>query len=167
MKTTQASVIDTTGQQGLGKDRGGSDNVARMVYAFGIAIILFGVTALIILRMRSKLPGVASEAAVSAKSFADSTQQSINDELRWLDQSLNLSPEQEAEVRPVVEDEIQERIALLEAPSISTSEQEAQLVHLRNQALEKIRPVLTDRQRVVLQGLEHTESGQGAPRPVD
>ncbi|MGH9444908.1 MAG: hypothetical protein ACRD3O_04160 [Terriglobia bacterium] len=150
----QQTRIDTRQK---GEPRYGRGHEERMMFFFGIAIILLGVTAMIILHVRSALPGLTSEVASDARSLDDSTQQSIADEVQWLDQ--NLSPAQEVEVRPVVEEEVQQRIALLEMPSISTSEQTAQLVELRNHALEEIRPVLTERQRTKLRNLEQ---GEGA-----
>jgi hypothetical protein len=142
--------IEGLGERRARKIRSTAENERLMMFVFGILILLLGVAALFVLHVRTALPATTSVVS-SAK---DGAAQSTDASLQWLGWKLNLSEAQENEIRPVVEKEILERTALLETPEVSTTEQEAQLVDLRNSMLEEIRPVLTERQQSVLHALE-------------
>jgi hypothetical protein len=120
-----------------------------LLRVFGIVVLLLGLVAMIILHARTALPASADISAIEKNA-----PQGASDAVQWLAWKLNLNRTQQQAVRPVVEKELQARAALLQTPEISTTEQEAQLVDLRNSMLEQIRPVLTEQQRLLVQQLE-------------
>jgi Spy/CpxP family protein refolding chaperone len=143
-------VVPLTSEQQPNKRRDKPGHEELMIFVFGIVILLLGFAALFVLHLRTALPATVDEASSLQSGSAPGTDSA----LQWLEWKLNLSRAQENQIRPVVAKEIRERAALLRIPAVSTSEQKAQLVELRNQALEEIRPVLTRRQRSVLHDLE-------------
>lgn len=149
MQVGKTSAIHGVGGRRPGKVPRAADNDRLMVFVAGIVILLLGLAALFVLHVRTALPATAS--VVTAK---DGSSQSTDDALLWLNWKLHLSQAQKNEIRPVVAKEIRERTTLLETPEVSTSEEEAQLVELRNRMLEEIRPVLTGRQQSALRTLE-------------
>jgi hypothetical protein len=142
--------LGMTDERSLNAGQKGTPQQERMLFVFGIVMLLVGITALLILHVRTALPATADRAS----SLQSANIEGTNDALQWLKWKLNLSRTQQEEVKPIVEREILNRSALLEKRAVSDSEQKAQLVELRNRALEEIRPLLTSWQQSLLHSLE-------------
>jgi hypothetical protein len=127
-----------------------SNREEALLRVFAIVVLLLGLLAMIILHVRTALPATLSDVSAVQNAAPAGTQ----DAVEWLAWKLNLSRTQQQQVRPVVEQEIRARAALLGTAEVSESEQRAQLLELRNRALEEIRPVLTNQQQAILTHLE-------------
>lgn len=150
MATQEAGIILEIDKHPRTQHSKQSAREETLLRVFGIVVLLLGLIAMLILHVRTALPATRADAS----SFESSTVPGTDEAVQWLAWKLKLTRTQQQAVRPLVAKEIQARAALLQTPEISTSEQEAQLVDLRNTMLEEIRPVLTDWQRVQLQQLE-------------
>jgi hypothetical protein len=150
MATRGADIITQPHKHAQVKTPEPSNREELLLRVFAIVVLLLGLLAMIILHVRTALPATLSDVS-GVKSAAP---QGTQDALGWLTWKLNLSRAQQQEVRPVLEQEIRARAALLDTAAVSDSEQRAQLVELRNRALEQIRPVLTDQQQRALTALE-------------
>jgi hypothetical protein len=150
MATQETYIITRTGKQRGMKPPKQANREELLLRVFGVAVLLLGLLALVILDVRTALPSSFSDVSAVQNGAPEGTQ----DALEWLAWKLDLSRAQQREVRPVVEQEIRARAALLEAAAVSDLEQRAQLVELRNRALEEIRPVLTGQQQRALTDLE-------------
>jgi hypothetical protein len=153
-ETRQAHLDNPMGELQHSKYRNRRDYKARVTFVSILAILLFGIAIMSVAHARAQSRRLPSRAVIDAGSLQNGSTMRVDDDLRWLGCSLSLSPEQKEEIRPVVEEELRERTAFLETTSPSTLEQEAQLVDLRNHALEEIQAVLTGPQRVRLRELE-------------
>jgi hypothetical protein len=150
MATQEVSIVTHRDKQRPAEDSKKLAREEKLLRVFGIVVLLLGLVAMLILRARTALPATRSDTS----SLQKSTTQGTEDALEWLAWKLDLTRTQQQAVRPVVEQEMQARSALLQTPEVSTSEQEAQLVDLRNTMLAEIQPVLTDRQRTLVRELE-------------
>jgi hypothetical protein len=150
MATQEIKITAQTDRQRRDKSSNQPAREEALLRVFALVVLLLGLIAMIILRVRTALPATLTDISAVQDGAPNGTQ----DALGWLAWKLNLSRSQQQEIRPVVEQEIRARTALLETAEVSESEQRAQLLELRNRALEEIRPVLTNQQQRALTELE-------------
>jgi Spy/CpxP family protein refolding chaperone len=77
--------------------------------------------------------------------------------LAWLTKQLNLTDEQQAKVKPILEDEHKQMMALHEDSSMSRDQKHAKFREIHQNAFNQIRPLLTDEQQKTLADLQEKQ----------
>jgi periplasmic protein CpxP/Spy len=75
-------------------------------------------------------------------------------QLARLSQRLNLTDEQQAKIKPLLEDQHKQMMALREDSSLSREERRAKFQEIRKQTMEKMNPILTSEQQKQLQQMQ-------------
>jgi len=93
------------------------------------------------------------------------TPQSIDQELARLTKDLELTPEQQQQVRPLLQEHHDKIQALLDKnPTASRRELGTQIHAISDQTHREIHALLTDRQKTLEKGMQHRERSGGANR---
>jgi Spy/CpxP family protein refolding chaperone len=75
-------------------------------------------------------------------------------ELDWLSRTLNLTDQQKAQIKPILEDQHKQMMSLRQDTSLSPQEKRAKFMEIRSKTLDKIRPILTEEQRATLEQMQ-------------
>jgi Spy/CpxP family protein refolding chaperone len=97
---------------------------------------------------------------------------SVDDQLKDMTQKLNLTSDQQAKIKPILEDTHQQMQSFMKDESLSREDKVSKLRSLHQSALAKVRDVLTDEQKKKLdqEMRDHMQSQQekkdnpGAPK---
>ncbi|MGH9440191.1 MAG: hypothetical protein ACRD22_20535, partial [Terriglobia bacterium] len=75
-------------------------------------------------------------------------------ELEWLSKKLNLTAEQKAKIKPVLQDEHQQMASIRKDSSLSRQEKMVKFRAVRSKTFAQIRPLLTDAQQNTLRQMQ-------------
>lgn len=86
--------------------------------------------------------------------------------LKGLSTRLNLTEEQQARIKPILEEEFEQIKAIRDDTTLSIGERRAKFDTLRDAAAEKIKPLLTDEQRQKYEKLREQVKERRSKRPA-
>jgi len=82
------------------------------------------------------------------------TRQDPEQRLAWLSQKLNLTEDQKAKIKPLLEEEHSQLLKLHQDTSLSPQDRRVKARDLRAKTFEKMRPILTNDQQATLQQMQ-------------
>jgi Spy/CpxP family protein refolding chaperone len=94
-------------------------------------------------------------------------------ELGWLSDKLQLTDDQKAKIKPLIEDEHKQLTALREDSSLSREEKQGKFRQIRTSTYDQIRPILSEQQQATLKQMEEqrqqamkARQGKGGQAPT-
>jgi len=81
-------------------------------------------------------------------------QMSPERELARLSKELKLTKDQQAKIKPILDNEYQQMSQVREDTSMSWQDRRAKFMDIRNKSMAQVRPILTDKQQAKLQQIQ-------------
>lgn len=90
----------------------------------------------------------------------------VDQRLQRMTQQLNLTPDQQEKIKPILENESTQMQGLREDTSLSQEDRMAKMKQIRENTSSQINPILTpDQQTKYVEMMSHMGRGQGGPKP--
>jgi periplasmic protein CpxP/Spy len=90
---------------------------------------------------------------------------SVDDQVKMMSDRLNLTPDQQTKIKPVLEDQRTQAQALRKDESLSDDDRRSKMRTLRESTNSKIRDVLTDDQKKQFDEMQQQMRDRGRPQP--
>ncbi len=133
------------------RHRGLRQNRNMLIFTF--AVITAGVLA-ILFSTGTAFPAQSPQTTEQGGWHRGAMRQRSGHELEWLSKKLNLTAEQKAKIKPVLQDEHQQIASIRKDSSLSRQEKMVKFRAVRSKTFAQIRPLLTDAQQNTLHQMQ-------------
>src|SRR5262249_30319553 len=104
-----------------------------------------------------------SQGASSAQGSAVGSSQ-VDETIAWLTQSVNLTPDQQTKLRPILQGEVTQMNAVNNDASLSPEQKQQKMFDIRRTAGPQIQSILTPEQQQKLTQMRQAQSGGNPPQ---
>ena len=114
---------------------------------------------------QAQSPSAAPPASSSQQAAPGATSASsqVDETIQWLTQSVNLTPDQQSKLRPILQSEVTQMTAVNNDSTIPADQKQAKMIEIRRNAGPQIQAILTPDQQQKLAQMKAQQSG-GSPQ---
>ncbi|MGH9325528.1 MAG: Spy/CpxP family protein refolding chaperone [Terriglobia bacterium] len=152
MNNNRLSLARSKSQSGDGRQRGQWKK--GMLFRFTTVVFILLAASLLFLPAQQAFPVPLPQAGEQGGWQNGGRHARRHNEMRFLSRALNLTKQQKAQIKPILEHQHKAMMALRQDTSLSRQERRSKFMALRKQTMEKIRPILTSEQQAKLQQME-------------
>ncbi len=142
-------VFSLANDNNLKKWRAGGRSQRTTLLLFTLAIVIM---LLLAIRIASSAPFPQTDEHPSG--HAGPRSQGAEQRLAWLSDKLTLTDDQKSKIKPILEDEHKQLMALREDSSLSRQEKWAKFGEIHASTFDRMRPILTDQQQATLKQIQ-------------
>lgn len=119
-----------------------------------LSAFTLGILAMVLLSIRTAFPAPLPQSSAQPGQQRGMRWGRRGNELSRLSKELNLTDEQKAKVKPILQNEHKQMAALRNDASLSRQEKRAKFMDIRSKTLDQIHPILTEEQQAKLQQIQ-------------
>jgi Spy/CpxP family protein refolding chaperone len=142
-------VFSMSNDDNLKKWREGGRSQRINIVLFALAVVAM---VLLAIRIASSAPSPQTDEHPSG--HAGPRSQGAERRLAWLSEKLKLTDEQKSKIKPMLEDEHKQLMALREDSALSRQEKRAKFEEIHASTFDRMRPILTDQQQATLKQIQ-------------
>lgn len=134
--------------------RQGGRGESRIVFCFATVVFTLIAVSLLFLPAQRAFPAPLPQTGEQGGGYHGGAHMRGHNELGYLSKALNLTNQQKAQIKPILQDQRKAMMSLRQDTSLSRQERMSKFMAIRKQTMDKIRPILTSEQQTKLQQME-------------